>query len=48
MKAGKSKRLLIGGYCFGAWIAFEMARQMEKRNWPAKFSAASGPETNLA
>jgi len=30
---------LLAGYCFGAWIAFEMARQMEKRNRPVKFLA---------
>ncbi len=30
---------LIGGYCFGAWIAFEMARQLELQNRPVKFLA---------
>jgi thioesterase domain-containing protein/acyl carrier protein len=30
---------LIGGFCFGAWIALEMAKQMEKQNRRVKLLA---------
>jgi len=40
MTAGqKQGPYFLGGYCFGAWIALEMARQIEKENRAVEFLA---------